>query len=200
MIKKIKIYDYKAVSVWQMFRNKNNPRGYKSEWEDQLNGYAWLVRQNGYDVQSLRIIGLARDWQKSKAYFESSKDGYDQDQDYPPVQIKMIPIPLWSNEKQDEYVRSRVEAHQQAEQLFYTDNIQVKCFEKEMWKDPPQFAVMRKGKKRALKLFNDREDAQDHAKDIEGTSVEKRPSIAKRCANYCNVAIFCEQGRRERNV
>ena len=198
-IKKATIYDYKCVSTWQIFKNTYHPKDYKDEWENQLNGYAWLLRQNGYVVEGARIIALARDWQKSKAWFESEKAGYDPDIDYPDVQIKVIAIRLWSNEKQDEYMRSRVETHQQADQLFHTQKIQVDCTDKELWKDPAKFAVMKKGKKRALKLFDDREDAQDHAKNFKDTSIEIRPSVARRWASYCNVINFCEQGRRERN-
>mgnify|MGYP003137382938 FL=1 len=203
-VKKATIYDYKCVSVWQIFKNSYYPKGFKDEWEEQLNCYAWLLRQNGYIVErgKIRLIGLARDWKKSQAWNEEARlgDGYDPHVDYPDVQIKQILIPVWSNEKQDEFIKNRVETHQEADHLYHTMKFETPCSNKEMWKDPTKFAVMQGDKKRALKIFADRNDAQDHAKNYEKTWIQNRPSVSRRCKDYCNVVNFCEQGRKERNA
>jgi hypothetical protein len=203
-VKKATIYDYKCVSVWQIFKNSYYPKGFKDEWEEQLNCYAWLLRQNGYVIErgKIRILGLARDWKKSQAWNEEARlgDGYDPHVDYPDVQIKQILIPVWSNEKQDEFIKNRVETHQQADQLYHTMKYETPCSYKEMWKDPTKFAVMQGSKKRALKIFDDKNDAQDYAKNFENTRIQIRPSVSKRCKDYCNVVNFCEQGKKERNA
>ena len=179
------IEDYKCTSVWSIIYPKES-------WTNQLNVYAWLLRQNNYLPKSLSIIVLARDWQKSKAQ-ESINNGGN----YPPLPIHKVDIPLWSDEKQDAYVLDKVKTHQEADMLFYTENIQIGCTDEERWKNPPSFAVKVKEKKRALKVFDLEEDAQDYAKNTLNSYVEERPSIARRCKDYCNVKQFCELAKKE---
>lgn len=183
--KKVRVEDYKCTSVWSIIYPKES-------WTHQLNVYAWLLRQNNYLPISLSIIVLARDWQKSKAQ-ESINNGGN----YPPLPIHKVDIPLWSDEKQDAYVLDRIERHQQADMLFHTQNLQFGCTDEERWKNPPTFAVKVKEKKRALKVFDLEEDAQDYAKNTLNSYVEERPSIARRCKDYCNVKQFCELALKE---
>ena len=183
--KKVRVEDYKCTSVYKYIYG--DPK-----WETQTNSYAWLLRQNNYIVTKLTIILLLRDWQKSKAA-EAIKNGGN----YPPLPIQKVDIPLWSDEKQDAYVLDRIERHQQADMLFHTQNLQIGCTDEERWKNPPSFAVKVKEKKRALKVFDLEEDAQDYAKNTLNSFIEERPSIAKRCKDYCNVKQFCELAKKE---
>ena len=57
-MKNIKIQDYKVTSVWSVIPTKDNPNGYKEDWEYQLNSYAWLGRKNGYRAKKLQIIAI----------------------------------------------------------------------------------------------------------------------------------------------
>ena len=179
------IEDYKCTSVWAAINDKK-------EWHQQLNVYAWLVRQNGYSTKSLKIIVLARDWQKSKAADSQKNNG-----NYPAIPFVPIDIPLWTNKQQDNYVENRVLLHQEADHLFNTMNVQVGCTDEERWKNPPIYAVKIKNQKKALKLFDLEVDAQDYAKNIRESYIEVRPSIARRCKDYCNVKQFCELAKKE---
>ena len=179
------IEDYKCTSVWSVV----NP---KQAWHNQLNVYAWLLRQNGYIPRSAKIIVIGRDWQKSKAA-ESIQNGGN----YPPLPFHPINIPLWTEEEQNKYVKDRVLIHQEADHLFNTLNKQVGCTDDERWKNPTMYAVKIKKQKRALKLFDNEVDAQDYAKNIRESYVEVRPSIARRCKDYCNVKQFCELAMKE---
>ena len=51
--------DYKFTTVWG-FKASTKP---KVEWIAQLNMQLELLRQNGLEAKSLRIVGLLRDWQ-----------------------------------------------------------------------------------------------------------------------------------------
>ncbi|ANS04611.1 hypothetical protein [uncultured Mediterranean phage] len=179
------IEDYKCTSVWSIIYPKDS-------WEKQTNGYAWLLRQNGYIVGNLSIIVLARDWQKSKAD-ESKRNGGN----YPPLPIHVVKIRKWSDEEQDAYIKDRVVTHQEADYIFNMHNEQIPCTNEERWKNPPTYAVKVKNKKRALKVFDLENDAQDYAKNISESYIETRPSIARRCKDYCNVKPFCEVARKE---
>ena len=90
------VTDYKVTSVYTI------QRGLKSEWEQQLNIYAWLLRQNGMAATKLTIVGLCRDWQLSRANLKK---------DYPQSPIVPISVPLWSDRRQDDFVAQRVRVH-----------------------------------------------------------------------------------------
>jgi hypothetical protein len=90
------VTDYKVTSVFTI------QRGLKPDWEQQLNIYAWLLRQNDITATSLTIIGLCRDWMKSRAETKA---------DYPQSPIVPIKVPLWRPERQDDFVAGRVRVH-----------------------------------------------------------------------------------------
>ena len=73
------ILDYKCTSVWSVIYGK-------SDWHKQLNFYAWLVEQNNQTVvDSLQIVAVLRDWQRSKANDEGYPDAPITRRRHPPV-------------------------------------------------------------------------------------------------------------------
>jgi hypothetical protein len=80
----------------------------KPEWDQQLNTLAWLHEANyGEKVTGLQIVAILRDWNKR----EYQRRGGN----YPPSPVSVIPIELWSREKQLDYIRKRIKAHVKAE-------------------------------------------------------------------------------------
>src|ERR1043165_9738809 len=61
------IDDYKLTSIWAT-------KDEKPEWTFQLNVYAWLARQHGFNITQLRIVNILRDWSKLRAAREREKD------------------------------------------------------------------------------------------------------------------------------
>jgi hypothetical protein len=55
-------------------------------------------------------------------------------------------------------------------------------------------AVIKDGRKRALKLFDpdQKEEAEEYAKENKATVVE-RPGQNKKCAEFCAVSEWCSQ-------
>lgn len=170
--------DYKTTSVWAV---KN---GLKPEWEKQLNVYAHILRANGHEVKGLQIVALLRDWSAP----EASRAEY-----YPQAQVVTMDVPLWSDARAAKYVRERVILHQQARLSLPA------CTDEEMWTKPTVFAVMERGKKRAVKLHASEADAQAHAARDKSFYVEKRPGERTRCRTYCQVSKFCAQWLNELN-
>ena len=154
------ILDYKCTSVWSVIFGK-------SSWEQQLNFYAWLVQEcKGLKVSKLQILAVLRDWKQSEADFKS---------DYPKQPIMTIDIPLWETSQQEEFVRQRVQLHQQAEFDYLNGDPIAECTADETWMRATKFAVMKKGRKRAIKLHDDEADAMSHAESLDKTHyVEKR--------------------------
>ena len=164
--------DYKVTSTYAI-------EG-KIEWERQLNCLRWLAAQNGYKVDKLRIVAILKDWKKAKAKIDPS---------YPQVPVAVVQVPVWDLSEACTYISDRVAIHQAADE----GNVP-ECTNEERWYSGTKFALMKKGGKRAIKLFERKEDIGDIP---DGTFIEERPGIYRRCADYCEVSGFCEQYQRE---
>jgi hypothetical protein len=189
------IDDFKFTSVWAM---KNE----KPEWTSQLNTYAWLAKQHGFEVKRLRIIAVLRDWQISKV--RDTKDfgpASGAPPDYPKVGVVVREVPLWSVEKQAEYIWERVNMHRNA--MFLDDDLLPDCTDEERWAKPDTWAVKKKGAKRALRVFDLHVAAEHHIESLEPlfvkvnhVEIEHRPgNKTVKCDHYCPVNIFCNQYR-----
>ncbi len=170
--------DYKFTSVWAI-------KDTKKEWEEQLNLYALLYEKNGFLVRAARIIAVLRDWSKMKASREP---------EYPQVGVVVRTVQLWSPEAQQYFLNMRVKAHQEAEKL--DDDDLPLCTEEERWHKPDTYAVMKKGNKRATKLFETHADAAEMIRAMAGPfEVVRRDGEDTRCLHYCAVKQFCSYGR-----
>ena len=184
------ITDYKVTSAWTLVYGSRI-----KEWEEQLNMYAYLCIKNNLPVQRIRIITILRDWDKNKAF---------QNQDYPQTPIKIIPITLWEFEHQRRYIEERV--HFQTVNENKTDEDLWECTSIDMWEQPSKYAVMKEGRKTAIRVFDTLEEAnkegycQGWKEDVEGDVwkapqyLQIRPGKRTRCEDgYCSVTKFCNQ-------
>jgi hypothetical protein len=180
----IHISDYKVTSVWSVIYGKE-------DWVRQLNCYAQLVRMaKGRDVRSVRIIAVLRDWQRREAQFKP---------EYPQAPVVSVDIPLWSEAEAMAYMQDRVMLHQEAQLAWDTQEAVVECSDEERWTKPDTWAVVKKGAKRATKVFDSNKDAINHALSLGVQySVQERKGGRTRCENYCSVADFCTQWAMER--
>lgn len=163
------LVDYKITSVWSIKDCLDH--GPKPEWEQQMNIQAWLLRKNGMSYRNIEIVGIARDWQESKRF----------DSNYPP-RAAALPVPEWDDEEVEKFILDRIEAHK---------NPKI-CTPEERWEKKPVFALMKKGRKRAVKLFDSREEAE--ANMGPDMYVDFRPGESVRCERYCSVSEFCTRG------
>ena len=173
----ITVIDYKTTSVWSVILGKK-------EWEYQLNCYAYLVRHaKGQKVKSLKVIAILRDWRAKDA---------EQKEDYPKAPIVEIDVPLWSDQEQDAYVHERVALHQEAEFQRLTGAELPECSDSERWAKTDIWAVKKIGNKRAIKLYDNEEEAK--ANLLAGQEIEFRRGEPTRCtANWCRVNAWCSQ-------
>ena len=115
--------DYKVTSVWSIVSALQEG---KAEWEQQLNIYAYLYKQNtGKTIDQLNIIAIARDWNKNQ-YLRSGGD-------YPPSPITVLNIDLWSDEEQEAFINQRVSIHQEAEVDYLINDKLPLCTDAERW-------------------------------------------------------------------
>ena len=171
--------DYKTTSAWVVMNEKD-------DWHNQLNCYAYLLyKAKGVTVKKLQIVAIVRDWSARDAKAKES---------YPQAPIVVIDIPLWSFEKIEQYVKTRIGLHTEALFDSDTDEEMAECTQDEMWEKPTRFAVMKKGGVRA-KSVHDTEGDAEHALNQAGKDyfIEIRQGERTRCANYCQVNQFCSQ-------
>lgn len=174
--------NYKICSVWK-FILKDSP-----EWEQQLNIEACVMRMNDYEVRHVRNIAFLRDWNARKAQYTKEKD-------YPQDDIYEMEVPLWSIGQQQQWILERIGKHEAA-----VDDPPV-CSKKERWQRDTGWALMKKGRKAAVRVLDDQDRAYAMMKWYEGKAepgekffIEERPAEPVRCLNYCPVAEWCSFG------
>lgn len=166
--------DYKITSVFAHGK-------VKPEWLAQLNLLAALARRNNMPVTKLEIVAIWRDWRPREAQYDES---------YPQAQVSVIPICLWTEAEAEAYLEERVRLHQL--------DIPPPCTDEERWMQPTRWAMMAKGKKRAIRLFDPHTDGGAPPINLGiGQYWEHRPGAYRRCESYCNAADICPQLKRE---
>jgi hypothetical protein len=175
----IVVADYKTTGAWAVMNEK-------SDWEQQLNIYAWLVEKvKKVPVKKVEIIAIIRDWNRRDA---QTREGY------PEAPIKVIDVPLWSFEKRESFIKERIHLHSNA--LFATETSEdlPECSPSEMWEKPAFWAVRKIGNKRATAVFDTQDKADAKIEEMgKGYEIEYRPGERTRCANFCQVRDFCGQ-------
>lgn len=179
------VTDWKTASVWKAVYD---------EWEDyraQLLSYCWILRQMGFEARRGQIVALLKDHSKTKAKTDRS---------YPqhPVFVREFDFTEEEIEARGEWLRGRFAEIERAEQL--PDDELPLCTSEERWTKPTKFAVMKKGRKSAVRLYDDKGDAHQRAAMENGHKegpyyVEERPGTDGRCPDYCAAAPFCAYWR-----
>ena len=168
------IQDWKVTSVFSFLL------GMKKEWEAQLNVYKFLWERNGFPVKSLKINAILRDWQRSKAKFDLT---------YPQIPFVSMDVPMWDNALIVEYLFDRIAIHAQKPAP--------ECTDEEKWKRPTTYAVTKPQNKRATKVCETKEEAEEYIKvKNEGKPkdmyiIDERKGACIKCDDYCVVRDFC---------
>ena len=171
-----KITDYKTTSVWKVI-NK--------DFEDyRLRGliYAYILKQQGIDVDRAEFILLLKDHSKTKA---------DVDRTYPNRPVYVYRYDITANDLIfiENFIINKLIQIKKQELL--SDDELPGCSSEERWATPTKYALMEKGKKRAIKLYDIEMDAKSRLKENSKYYVEIRPGKDNKCENYCDVKDFC---------
>lgn len=173
-----KITDYKTASIWKI-----TYRDYE-DWRSQLLIYAYMMRQHGFDVNFGEVIALLKDHSKSKAR---------RDKDYPQQPVEKITFAFTDDDFYgiELWLQGRFKDIAELEQV--EDDVLPICTKKERWNTGDKYAVMKSGRKSALRLLDSEEDASEWmAQNKKGEYIEHRPGEDRKCDSYCNVNIFCD--------
>lgn len=188
----VSLVDYKVTTAFVVMKDED---GQKPEWEQQLNMLAYMVAMTkGIRIRDIAIVAIIRDWQRSQG---------QSDPLYPIAPVVRINLPLWTPQRQAEFMAERVRLHREAEMLSDLDQPMPDCTDEERWSRQHSWAVLREGAKRASKVHYDEASAiadvmerNDHNKG-KPFRFDFRPGKSVRCeGNYCQVAPWCEQYSR----
>lgn len=175
------LIDWKVTSVWSFVL------GIKEEWTKQLNVIRFIYNKVGLEVNKLMVYAILRDWQRGKCY----------EKDYPQIPFQGVNIPLMKNI--DQYINERVSLHLAAEKSIANVGDIPQCTEKERWSRPTIYALMKDDMKRAVRVFNNFEEAtvfsvkynDDGKNKGKKTRIETRPGEDTKCLYFCTVSKFC---------
>lgn len=175
--KEKKVTDYKTGSVWKVVYN---------DWEDyfyQLLMYAYMLRSIGFECNKGEIVMLLKDHSKTKAMTDAS---------YPQDSVYIVSFEFSDSDFNmiDMFILKKFDEIKHQEQL--SDDQLMPCNKKERWHKDDVYAVMKKGRKSAVKLYTDELKAVDHAtREGDDYYVEYREGNDERCEKYCTVKDFC---------
>ena len=175
------ITDYKTASVWKVI--------YKDyeDWKRQLLIYAYMLRQLGFNVKKAQVVAFLKDHSKTKAMRDSS---------YPQLPVETITFTFTEKDFADiePWLNLRFDGIAIAENE--PDDEIPHCTEKERWNDGGKWAVMKKGRKSALRLlFTEVEARAWMEAEGKGEYIEHRPGEDTKCLHYCRVKDFCSYWR-----
>jgi hypothetical protein len=111
-----------------------------------------------------------------------------------PSPIHIIDLPLYSDDFVMELINELIGLHIPAQSL-PDDEIPV-CTPEERWSRPTTWAVMKQGRKTALRVHDTEEQAHIHLLSCGADHrIEVRPGVDTRCVGYCNVQNWCNYYR-----
>lgn len=154
-------------------------------WVAQLNMLAEILTENQITVESLRIVGLLRDWSKLEAKRTA---------DYPKKGVITVPIERWSREQARSFIELRLNLHEDAKNA--AEHELPHCSPDERWAKPDIWAVMKGQTAMRGGLCLTEEIAKNLSDRNPGTRIQFRPGVSTKCENYCKVSEVCSQFKK----
>lgn len=180
-----RLVDIKSTSVWTYI--------YGSRDEDfikQLSILRFILIQNKVNVKGeANVVYVFTDWKKSDA---------KKNPDYPQQRIIMKTIQLEDIVNITAWLFDRVNMIHEFSNPAYTDDTLPECTDEELWRKGDKYAVMKPGRKTAVKVFDELAMAKEYiqANNLNDCMVEHRKGTVARCNPYCQVRKWCNQYQR----
>lgn len=176
------ITDYKTCSVWKVIL------GDYSDWRKQTLIYAYMISRFGFDVENAEIVALMKDHSKRDAKIKDN---------YPPLPVQKITFHFTAEDfiEIEEWLKSRFAEIAEAEKL--PDDELPLCTPEERFNSGDKYAVMKKGRKTAMRVLDSMEEAEKWMADNGGDFIETRKGEDKKCKDYCSVCEFCNYYKEE---
>lgn len=170
------VTDYKTASVWKIIF------GDFEDWRRQTLIYCYMLRKIGFDAQGGEIVAFLKDHSKRDAKIKA---------DYPKFPVHTVKFKFTEADfvECEEWLTARFAEVAEAEKMADAD-LPI-CTPEERFNSGDKFAVMKKGRKTALRVLDSMEDAEKWKSDNGGDEIQVRPGEDKKCADYCSACEFC---------
>ena len=170
------VTDYKTASVWKLIY------GDFEDWRRQILIYAYMLRQIGFDAQSGQVVAFLKDHSKRDAKYKAG---------YPPYSVEVVRFDFLEEDfaECEEWLTRKFAEIEAAEQL-PDDELPI-CTPEERYNSGDKYAVMKKGRKSALRVLDSMEEAERWKEQNGGDYIDVRPGEDKKCEEYCSVNQFC---------
>ena len=170
------VTDYKTASVWKIIF------GDFEDWRRQLLIYCYMLRKIGFDAQGGEIVAFLKDHSKRDAKIKA---------DYPQFPVQVVKFDFTDDDFKEceEWLMARFEEIAAAEKL-PDDELPI-CTPEERFNSGDKYAVMKKGRKTALRVMDSLEEAERWKSEHGGDEIQKRPGEDKKCLDYCSACQFC---------
>ena len=181
--KEYNLWDIKSTSVWTFIYGSRDVDHLK-----QLSQYRYMVM---HDKENEGLL-VSRDAKIIYMFTDHSRSKARQGGDYPKHRIAIKDVKLMTTEETEVFIRGKL-GH--INHFMDTPEQELpECTREDLWQGDDKWAVIKRGRKSAVKVYDNEEDASDRVVQ-EGENihwVEKRPGKVNRC-NYCNVSPWCSQ-------
>lgn len=167
----MRISDYKTCSSWKII--------YKDfeDWKEQGKGYCYLFNElTGKMIREFEIVAVIKDWSPTEAA---------RNHEYPQKPIVSIKFEFTETEIYGVAERWQEKIIEVLQKMVTMDF--GACSEKERWAKPAKYALMKEGRKSAIKLYDTEEEAEAAKGDDKNMYVEHRPGEDTKCDKYCIV-------------
>jgi len=179
------ITDNKSTGVFSY--QMKEKEAHNSEWALQLRRYWLILAKNGFRVDGVKNLVLLKDWSKTKAKREAG---------YPQVPVVEIDYGF------DPVMRSDVAAQMEADMsekiqmiLKYKDSPEEEipdCTKAERWERGEKWALMKTGRKSAVKLYDSAYEANSACAGLGSPHyVDHRLGVSVKCEDYCTACTEC---------
>jgi len=186
--------DFKETSVWTIINGSRI-----DHWEKQLNIYAYCMNYGFWtdenieirneelletrQVDSLSILYKCRDWRKGENI---------RNEDYP-SKVGEINIRMYLKSETEELIANLI--REKVKYQYYNVDDIPECVMEERWQNPEQYAVMKKGGKRAVRVCATKGQAFGVMKQSNHPHselyIQVRESEPTKCKDYCLYAEYC---------
>ena len=177
------VTDYKTASTWKV------RLGEFEDWRRQGLIYAWLLWRNGFPIKKCRFVALLKDHSKTEAARHP---------DYPQCPIFMYEFDVTREALKEAGELAQKKVAQYLLLGAWPDDQIPACSAEERWASPDKWAVMKKGRKSAVRVLDSKEEAEKMAMDDKALYVEYRKGESRKCAGYCACREFCSFYREMR--
>lgn len=174
------IEDYKLTKSWFYTYAKE-----KEDWVAQLNIYRLMAKRHGIvDATVLNTWAFFRDWAQGVASTNPA---------YPKHPVLKIGQMVWTDEKTEEYIQSRLHVHRLAEQGHVQE-----CSGIDRWATGSLWKLKIPNGVKSLKNFDNEANAIDALDDYKlmknpAAYLDFVPGQSRRCEEWCSVAHVCPQ-------